>query len=106
MSPPRVIIIGGGSRGKVYAKSIQICTSAVVAAVAEPVPYKRQFFAKSFIHTHTPPAAGQQFAHWDEFVAWESDRRKREAAGEPVPLASILLSSVYSTRTTEMSSSP
>ncbi|PKS10566.1 hypothetical protein jhhlp_002320 [Lomentospora prolificans] len=85
MSPPRVIIIGAGSRGKVYAKSIQLCTNAVVAAVAEPVPYKRQFFAKSFIHTHSPPAEGQQFAHWNDFVAWESDRRRREAAGEDVP---------------------
>jgi len=85
MSPPRVIIIGAGSRGKVYAKSIQICTNAVVAAVAEPIPFKRQFFLKSFVWTHTQPAEGQEFAHWSDFVAWETARREREAAGEPVP---------------------
>ena len=40
-SPPRVLIIGAGSRGRGYAQAVVEGSNGVVAAVAEPDEYKR-----------------------------------------------------------------
>ncbi|KAK7537658.1 oxidoreductase family protein [Phyllosticta citricarpa] len=91
-SPPRILIIGAGSRGRAYAKAISRHTACVIAAVAEPIEYKRKKFARDLIeppqreshqeeeevqHRHR-----QQFSHWRDFVAWEEHRRARVEAGE------------------------
>ncbi|KAH7374864.1 streptomycin biosynthesis protein StrI [Plectosphaerella cucumerina] len=82
MSPPRVIIIGGGSRGHAYGKAITSFTDGIVAAVAEPVPFKRAEFGTSFIWGSNEPSEGQDFSHWKEFLEYETKRRARVAAGE------------------------
>ena len=80
--PPRVLIIGAGSRGHAYARAIKHHTNGVVAAVAEPIPYKRAEFGSSFIWGSGSPAEDQSFADWKEFLAYETARRERAAAGE------------------------
>ncbi|KAK8172217.1 streptomycin biosynthesis protein StrI [Phyllosticta citrichinensis] len=91
-SPPRILIIGAGSRGRAYAKAIARHTACVIAAVAEPIEYKRRKFARDLIEP--PQREGheqgdeaqhqnrQQFSDWRDFVAWEEQRRLRVDAGE------------------------
>ncbi|KAK7606626.1 hypothetical protein JOL62DRAFT_616001 [Phyllosticta paracitricarpa] len=43
------LIIGAGSRGRAYAKAISRHTACVIAAVAEPIEYKRKKFARDLI---------------------------------------------------------
>lgn len=97
--PPRVLIIGAGSRGRVYARCTRQSSNGIIAAIAEPDDFKRHQFGRNFIwgssSTDTdvdngdtaadappPPPEGAQFAGWREFVAWETERRARERAGE------------------------
>ncbi|KAJ9157750.1 1,5-anhydro-D-fructose reductase [Pleurostoma richardsiae] len=83
-SPPRMLIIGAGSRGQTYARATVTSTNGVVAAVAEPHPYKREQLGRSYIWgTAAPPPEGAQFASWTDFIAYETRRRERVAAGEP-----------------------
>ncbi|KAJ0373530.1 hypothetical protein COL26b_008251 [Colletotrichum chrysophilum] len=84
-SPPRILIIGAGSRGQAYATATETSSNGVVAAVAEPIAYKCQTFGRRYIWGSSPPQEGQQFAGWTEFVSYETNRREREAAGETVP---------------------
>ncbi|KAK4144614.1 uncharacterized protein C8A04DRAFT_11310 [Dichotomopilus funicola] len=86
--PPRILIIGAGSRGKTYAKAIASATNGVVAAVSEPDNYKRNWFGEAFIWgSGAPPPEGAAFADWREFIAYEKERRARAASGreENVP---------------------
>ncbi|KAL0936417.1 streptomycin biosynthesis protein (oxidoreductase) [Colletotrichum truncatum] len=84
-SPPRILIIGAGSRGQAYAHATQTSSNGVVAAVAEPISYKRQTFGRTYIWGSSPPQDGQQFSDWRDFVTYETRRRERESAGESVP---------------------
>ncbi|KAI1357858.1 NAD(P)-binding protein [Xylaria arbuscula] len=86
VEPPRLLIVGAGSRGRTYARCSLQSSNGVVVAVAEPDDYKRQDFGSKFIWGKaTPPPDGSSFRDWKEFVAWEIDRKKRQAAGEIVP---------------------
>ncbi|KAI5862562.1 NAD(P)-binding protein [Durotheca rogersii] len=85
-SPPRVLIIGAGSRGRVYGRCTLESSNGVVACVCEPDAYKRREYLRTFVHPGPGPAPeGSSFADWHDFVAWEAGRRRRAAAGEPVP---------------------
>lgn len=87
-SPPRVIIIGAGSRGRTYAEATDKVTNGLVAAVVEPDPYKRMDLGRKRIwgrQGRSEPAEGEAFADYPDFVAYEKDRRRRAAAGESVP---------------------
>ncbi|KAK8013927.1 oxidoreductase YjmC [Apiospora arundinis] len=91
-SPPRILVIGAGSRGRTYARSAISSSNGVVVAVAEPNQYKREQFARNFIcrdangnSTEGPPPEGSSFPDWHDFLDWEMTRREREKAGEPVP---------------------
>ncbi len=80
--PPRILIIGAGSRGTAYAEAALQGTNAVVAAVCEPVQSKREAFGKKFVWTDKQPAqAGQQFTGWKQWVEYEEVRREDEAKG-------------------------
>lgn len=82
-NPPSFIIIGAGSRGNAYASAIRKCSNAVIAAVAEPIQSKRQRFGNKYIWGSDKAASeGQSFADWTEFVEYETERRRREDAGE------------------------
>ncbi len=83
--PPRILIIGAGSRGKHYSRAICESSNGVVAAVAEPVHYKRHFLGSRYIWGEGKlPRAGQQFISWRDFLAYETDRRSCAQRGKKV----------------------
>ncbi|KAI0889432.1 NAD(P)-binding protein [Annulohypoxylon maeteangense] len=85
--PPRILIIGAGSRGRVYGRCTLQSSNGVIATVCEPDIYKRQDYVRTFIWSDAkhPAPEGSSFADWREFIEWEVQRRQREAAGENVP---------------------
>lgn len=74
-------MIGAGSRGNAYARAVKDSTTAIVQAVAEPIDFKRRQFGKEFIWGSKEPSTEQQFPGWQEFIEYETDRRRRIAAG-------------------------
>ncbi|OJD39722.1 streptomycin biosynthesis protein [Diplodia corticola] len=94
-SPPRILVIGAGSRGHAYASAVAKHTAAVIAAVAEPIAFKRREFVSRFITTaekeeeegkEQQEGAGEHdeqqhaFADWRDYVEWEKARRARAAS--------------------------
>lgn len=82
---PRFLIIGAGSRGNSYARALQDSGLGVVAAVADPVKFKRRQLGDRYIWHSSAPETGQDFADWKDFVSYEKQRREDEAAGLPTP---------------------
>ncbi|KAK5651729.1 hypothetical protein OQA88_11691 [Cercophora sp. LCS_1] len=87
-NPPRILIIGAGSRGRAYARAIISSTNGVVVAVAEPDDYKRTEFGRNMIWGYEePPIEGAAFRDWREFITYEQARRARAREGaNDVPL--------------------
>lgn len=89
-SPPRILVIGAGSRGRTYARAVASSTNGVVAAVAEPDNYKRNRFGEAVIWgPQAPPPEGAAFADWRDFITYETRRRARAEAGEEGVLPGI-----------------
>ncbi|CAK1360242.1 hypothetical protein CB0940_06321 [Cercospora beticola] len=82
---PRLLIIGAGSRGNGYARAVVDSGLGVVAAVAEPVEFKRKLLGSRFIWPGADATPEQEFAGWKQYIKYEQERRKDEAAGVPVP---------------------
>ncbi|GAB7354888.1 hypothetical protein MBLNU459_g5526t1 [Dothideomycetes sp. NU459] len=84
--PLRFLVIGGGQRGISYANPISELSNARIHAVAEPVNYRRQSFGEKYIWgPGNSPAEGQVFSNWRDWLAWETERRRRALGGEAVP---------------------
>jgi predicted dehydrogenase len=83
-NPPRILIIGAGSRGNSFARAINESTNGICAAVAEPVAYKRQQLGEKYIWGKSPVVEGQEFQDWKDFLTWEEQRRRRASQGEKV----------------------
>jgi predicted dehydrogenase len=82
-SPPRLLVIGAGSRGRAYARAVNSSSNGVLVAVAEPDDYKRAQFGTNLIWgTNGPPIEGAEFKDWRDFIAYETERRARVKAGE------------------------
>ncbi|KAK0737721.1 hypothetical protein B0T21DRAFT_171156 [Apiosordaria backusii] len=82
-SPPRLLVIGAGSRGRAYARAVISSSNGVLTAVAEPDDYKRNKFGATMIWgSNLCPPEGASFRDWREFVAYETARRARVRAGE------------------------
>ncbi|RMZ71703.1 dehydrogenases and related s [Pyrenophora seminiperda CCB06] len=84
-SPPRILIIGAGSRGNAYAEAVLLASNAVIATVCEPNEYKRTAFVNKFI-VHTSDGENKKKEHdsftgWKEWREYEVQRRERERAG-------------------------
>lgn len=84
-NPPRILIIGAGSRGNAYAKATGRSSNGILVAVAEPIAYKRKQMGERYIWGKGQPAEGQAFEDWKAFFAWETERRAKAARGENVP---------------------
>ncbi|KZF22504.1 NAD binding Rossmann fold oxidoreductase-like protein [Xylona heveae TC161] len=84
-NPPRILVIGAGSRGNSYARAIRDSTAGKVVAVAEPIKFKRHAFGGKYIWGESTAAEGQEFGSWEQWLEWEKLRRKRQTAGEKVP---------------------
>lgn len=81
--PPRVLVIGAGSRGTAYAEAALQGTNAIIAAVCEPIHSKREAFGKKFIWNGKLPAQpGQHFLNWRQWVEWEEESREYKARGK------------------------
>ncbi|GAB7346228.1 hypothetical protein MBLNU457_4961t1 [Dothideomycetes sp. NU457] len=73
---PRILIIGAGSRGNAYARAVKESGIGIVAAVADPIRYKRRLLGSKYIWSHeTQPSLGQEFEGYQQFVEWETQRR-------------------------------
>lgn len=85
-NPPRFLIIGAGSRGHAYAKNISPFTNGLLVSVCDPLPFARKELGEKYIWgPGNTPSAGQSFAFWPDFVAYEDHRRIRASRGEKVP---------------------
>jgi predicted dehydrogenase len=84
-NPPRIMIVGAGSRGNSYARATGASANGIVVAVAEPIAYKRQRLGETHIWGNAGPSEGQSFEDWKEYLAWEQQRRVKAARGEAVP---------------------
>lgn len=82
---PRFLVVGAGSRGNSYARALQDSGLGVVAAVADPISFKRRQFGARYIWDSSGPHTGQDFADWRDFLKYEQQRRDDEAAGLEVP---------------------
>jgi len=73
---PHILIIGAGSRGDTYARAVKKSGLGVVAAVADPILYKRRLLGSKYIWSNeTQPSPGQEFEGWQQYVVWEKQRR-------------------------------
>lgn len=79
---PRILVIGAGSRGTAYAQSALSSSNAIIAAICEPIEYKRLKFGRKFIwgEDHVP-AYGTHFNDWRDWVKYELARRESEKNG-------------------------
>ena len=82
--PPKILIIGAGSRGNAYARAVTQSTRAIVSAVAEPINHKRKELGRKYIWKGSDPQPDQEFADWRGFVKYELARRERAGAGQRV----------------------
>lgn len=86
-NPPRLLVIGAGSRGQAYASAVQRSTNGRIVAVAEPHPFKRAQFGRHYVwgassSSSSSSREGEEFESWTDFIRYEKDRRRRVAAGE------------------------
>jgi predicted dehydrogenase len=81
--PPRILIIGAGSRGTSYAHFINTCSNALIVSICEPNPHKNATFGSKYIWgADGVPAFGQSFTSWEDWVDYERDRRESERTGK------------------------
>ncbi|KAF7192280.1 Glucose--fructose oxidoreductase [Pseudocercospora fuligena] len=82
---PRLLIVGAGSRGHAYARATVDSGLGTVAAIAEPIDFKRGLLGSNYIWPGGTPCPENEFTSWKQFVKYEQQRRKDEAAGISVP---------------------
>ncbi|ENH67835.1 Putative aldehyde dehydrogenase [Fusarium oxysporum f. sp. cubense race 1] len=80
-SPPRLLIIGAGNRGKAYAEAVKNSSNGVIVSVIEPIALKRRHLGRKYIWGAREPVPGEEFSDWPEFVQWELSRRQAVASG-------------------------
>jgi predicted dehydrogenase len=61
-----------------------LSSNGFVAAIAEPVAFKRKEFGQKYIWGVEKPKEGEEFDGWKEFLDWELQRRERQSRGENV----------------------
>lgn len=82
----RLLIIGAGSRGTAYARAVTESGRGIVAAIAEPIAFKRNLLGSKYIwDSNSGPSEGQEFTDWKHFLRWETKRRADLEAGRQVP---------------------
>ena len=89
---PRILIIGAGSRGNAYARAIKQSGLGVVAAVADPVAYKRKLLGSKYIWNDlAEPLPGQEFEGWQQFVTWEQQRRAGQSGRNQLKIDGVFI---------------
>lgn len=76
---PRILIIGGGSRGSAYAHAIHSSSIGTVVGIAEPIEYKRNLFISKYAIARDDLV----FSSWTGIVETEEvkEKIKREVDG-------------------------
>ncbi|EME41744.1 hypothetical protein DOTSEDRAFT_177072 [Dothistroma septosporum NZE10] len=82
---PRLLIIGAGSRGNAYAAAVLRSGLGIVAAVAEPIEFKRRQLGQKFVWNDFKAKPEHEFETYTDFITYEKQRRKDETSGLPVP---------------------
>ncbi|KAI5202965.1 hypothetical protein AUEXF2481DRAFT_69798 [Aureobasidium subglaciale EXF-2481] len=83
---PRILIIGAGSRGHAYARAVSESGEGIIAAIAEPIAFKRSLLGSRYIWSSEERSGqGQEFHDWKDFLQYETTRRSNAAAGRQVP---------------------
>ena len=80
----RLLIIGAGARGNAYARAVTQSTPAIIAAVAEPITFKREALGRKYIWPDGMRQEDQEFDDYQSFLRYETIRRRREVSGERV----------------------
>lgn len=88
-SPPRIAIIGAGSRGHAYAKALYTLstltppTLSVITAIIDPIPHKRAHIGHKYIWGPSRgPRAWEEFDDYKQWMEYEVSRRQRATAKE------------------------
>ena len=80
-SKPRLAIIGAGSRGNAYARATFDSGLGIVAAVIEPIEFKRKLLGSKFIWQRSKPTPEQEFSNYHVFTKFLEQQQKDKAAG-------------------------
>jgi predicted dehydrogenase len=83
-SPPRLVIVGAGSRGDAFGKAIKDHSNGIFVSVVEPIALKRKQFGRRYIWGKSSSSEGQEFEDWKDFLTWETERRSKAALGQEV----------------------
>jgi predicted dehydrogenase len=83
-SKPRLAIIGAGSRGNAYARATFDSGLGIVAAVVEPIEFKRKLLGSKFIWHKSKPTPEQEFSDYHSFIKFLEQQQKDKAAGTSV----------------------
>lgn len=84
--PPRLLIIGAGSRGNAYAHAVTESTDGKIVAVAEPIRFKREALGKKYIWGSNSPTSDEVFENWQGFLGYEKNRQAQQKRGEQMSL--------------------
>ncbi len=84
-SPPRLLVIGAGSRGNAYARAVKESTNGLIVAVAEPLEFQRRQFGRRYIWGDAGPKESAEFCGWREYLDYELQRRRLAESGKDVP---------------------
>lgn len=83
MARPRFLIVGAGSRGNAYSRAVVDSGLGTIAAVADPIAFKRKQLGSKYIWREAQPSPEQEFTGWQQFLEYEQRRRKDVAAALP-----------------------
>ena len=81
MNKSRLAIIGAGSRGNAYARATVDLGLGVIAAVVEPIEFKRKLLGSKFVWYKGQPSPGQEFSDLKDFVKFVQQQQKDRIAG-------------------------
>jgi predicted dehydrogenase len=77
---PRLLLIGGGSRGAAIAQAIDEGTDGILVSIADPDPGRRREIGQRFIWKDGEVKEGMEWADWRRFLECELQRREGRAA--------------------------
>jgi predicted dehydrogenase len=77
---PRLLLIGGGSRGAAIAQAIDEGTEGILVSVADPDPGRRREIGQRFIWKDGEVKEGTEWSDWRHFLECELQRREGRAA--------------------------
>ena len=83
-SKPRLAIIGAGSRGNAYARATTDSGLGLIAAIVEPIKFKRELLGSKYIWQKSKPTPEQEFSDYHSFVKFVEQQQKDKAAGTVV----------------------